>query len=791
MIISGTYLSSMLNNKTKQTQNNLQQAIERVSSGKRINRAADDAAGLAIVKKMQAQIRGSQQASRNVQDAQSLVQTAEGGMEEITSIIQRIRELSVQASNDTLTYGDRMAVQDEIDQLIREKNNIVVNTEFNQKKLLTNTNPGDYLYENRIASKTSQMSVTGHSLPVATGMNNVGYSTLNQTIVPSNQNVVVSPASQTTYGFPESYIGSTVVDHLPRWTLDGQSIVFRSSRDGGDYIVPANASSDPVVSTSPPTASQKTVTDNSLMRLEHSGSSLYLQARSSTSHGWSTIQTYHNYNRNDGNNGYSFSPIVDANGNSSFVYSDNEGNLLRVDVNIHSQTVMNPSGVDLISSTDVLNIPPINNTVTLPSTPDLYRMNESDASLRIQKVNDNGSRELTYWNGEGDPPTTGYYTISGNTVTFYGDAIIGSESVDDAQDFYRFSYVSDGVQDAIHTVAIPSLAEVYNMHGEEGPRSLNIFVGGTNVTADQLLATRPAADEVETTHGVYVNRETGRIEFYGDLRPSYSQLVTVQYRNDVDGRNDVFTFHLQSGIDTYNLENPDIDLNRALRVFIQANGEERELEYSEINGYTYNRENGQISLHGDARPDLPSNTTIRVEYVVDASSSNTTREVYGIPLGSLRPELYNVENEEEPKSIRVYRNSNEEISFSETDGFVYNQSTNTIELYGTARPDTGDTYSVQMIRAVGGITFQDELVEVQLFHTPETYGMADPTIPSTFRVIVDGEEIYYDPFQLEGFYYNSETNRIEIYGDSRPDAGHSSNPDIQVYYVYESPSDWE
>lgn len=107
-----------------------------MSSGLRITCAADDPAGLAISEKMRAQIRGLQQASRNVQDSISLMQTAEGAMGETTSILQRIRELLVQASNDTYNKNDRENIQSEIDELLKEVDNIAKNTEFNEIKLL-------------------------------------------------------------------------------------------------------------------------------------------------------------------------------------------------------------------------------------------------------------------------------------------------------------------------------------------------------------------------------------------------------------------------------------------------------------------------------------------------------------------------------------------------------------------------------------------------------------------------------------------------------------------------------
>lgn len=111
-------------------------SLEKLSSGQRINKAGDDAAGLAISEKMRSQIRGLNQASRNSQDGISMIQTAEGALNETHSILQRMRELAVQSANDTYTSDDRAEIQKEINQLSSEVNRIAGNTEFNKKVLL-------------------------------------------------------------------------------------------------------------------------------------------------------------------------------------------------------------------------------------------------------------------------------------------------------------------------------------------------------------------------------------------------------------------------------------------------------------------------------------------------------------------------------------------------------------------------------------------------------------------------------------------------------------------------------
>ncbi|ABS35615.1 flagellin N-terminal helical domain-containing protein [Clostridium botulinum] len=117
-------------------------AMERLASGMRINRASDDPAGLAISEKMRAQIRGLEMASRNVQDGISMIQVAEGGVKEIQSMLQRMRELAVQAANGTNSPEDRKNIQDEINQLTRGIDDIANGTEFNTIKIL-NANAAD------------------------------------------------------------------------------------------------------------------------------------------------------------------------------------------------------------------------------------------------------------------------------------------------------------------------------------------------------------------------------------------------------------------------------------------------------------------------------------------------------------------------------------------------------------------------------------------------------------------------------------------------------------------------
>ncbi|MED4454448.1 flagellin [Metabacillus fastidiosus] len=159
-------------------------SMEKLSSGLRINRAGDDAAGLAISEKMRGQIRGLEMGSKNAQDGISLIQTAEGALNETHSILQRMRELAVQSSNDTNTTTDRGELQKEMDQLVEEIDRIANTTEFNTKKLLN----GDLSGVREVAQSATFNEVSDKA--VFTAISGAGTITENKTY-----NVEISSAT--------------------------------------------------------------------------------------------------------------------------------------------------------------------------------------------------------------------------------------------------------------------------------------------------------------------------------------------------------------------------------------------------------------------------------------------------------------------------------------------------------------------------------------------------------------------------------------------------------------------
>ena len=158
MVVQHNLSAMNTNRQLSGVQSAQSKSTEKLSSGYRINRAGDDAAGLSISEKMRSQIRGLNKASSNAQDGISLVQVAEGALNETHSILQRMNELATQAANDTNTSTDRTAIQAEIDQLTSEINRIQSTTQFNTMNLLDGT----------FSSKNLQVgSLSGQSIGIS------------------------------------------------------------------------------------------------------------------------------------------------------------------------------------------------------------------------------------------------------------------------------------------------------------------------------------------------------------------------------------------------------------------------------------------------------------------------------------------------------------------------------------------------------------------------------------------------------------------------------------------------
>ncbi|GAF26469.1 flagellin and related hook-associated proteins [Moorella thermoacetica Y72] len=197
------------------TNNNMAKAMEKLSSGLRINRAADDAAGLAISEKMRGQIRGLNQAVRNAQDGISMIQTAEGALNETHAILQRMRELAAQAANDTLTPDDRTQIQKEINQLTEEIDRIGRTTEFNTQALLDGSFTGKKIQIG--ANPNQDLTVDINSMRAAT-VNTAAVAAGGLNVAQANGGVKVSGTVVT------AATGSAAVNYIKLIKANGSAV---------------------------------------------------------------------------------------------------------------------------------------------------------------------------------------------------------------------------------------------------------------------------------------------------------------------------------------------------------------------------------------------------------------------------------------------------------------------------------------------------------------------------------------------------------------------------------------
>lgn len=219
----------MANNAIRNANSNATSAsksMAKLASGNRITTAADDAAGLSISEKMKGQIRGLDQASSNAQDGISLVQTADGALSETTSVLQRMRELAVQSSNDTNTTADREAIQTETDELTKQIDNIATTTQFNTKNLLdggsgvavTASNASATNLQGTADTKSGTISLIGTDITLATNaITTAAGSTNNKALTDASKNLDANSTigiNGTTFSFTTSDTVQNALDTI-------------------------------------------------------------------------------------------------------------------------------------------------------------------------------------------------------------------------------------------------------------------------------------------------------------------------------------------------------------------------------------------------------------------------------------------------------------------------------------------------------------------------------------------------------------------------------------------------
>lgn len=213
-------------------------SMEKLSSGLKINKAADNATGLAISEKMRSQIRGLDQASQNTQDGISVVQTAEGAVEEVGNIVQRMRELAVQSANETNTGSDRAKISEELTQLHEEIDRIAESTQFNGKDLLNGTNTVRTETVNNVNAATSGTAQGKVTVEVQDGFDFDDLTNDDLKVKLDNGNISITNGN-TKYG-----VAVTGVNSATKTQLDKNGVITITDSNGKSIKVTATAELD-------------------------------------------------------------------------------------------------------------------------------------------------------------------------------------------------------------------------------------------------------------------------------------------------------------------------------------------------------------------------------------------------------------------------------------------------------------------------------------------------------------------------------------------------------------------
>ncbi|MCR5796294.1 MAG: hypothetical protein K6G63_00035, partial [Eubacterium sp.] len=206
MIISHNILAMNAEINLKKNTNQKAKSSEKLSSGYRINRSSDDAAGLAISEKMRSQIRGLKRASNNVQDGISYIRVADGALNEVSNMLQRMRELAVQSANGVYSDDDRQKIQTEVDQIKNEIDRVFTTTEFNTKKIW---DPDNVIGEPVLIGHHTESVVNFHSNTVVTNITNSNKAAIPKTNFNLNANTSGITVSWDAYN-GNHYTSSTV-----------------------------------------------------------------------------------------------------------------------------------------------------------------------------------------------------------------------------------------------------------------------------------------------------------------------------------------------------------------------------------------------------------------------------------------------------------------------------------------------------------------------------------------------------------------------------------------------------
>lgn len=640
----------------------LEHSLKRLSSGLRVDQAADDAAGLSIAARLQACVRGYQQANRNIQDASSLLSTAEGGLGSIQNDLQRLRLLSVVAANDTLTLQDRAALQAEADKIRNGINQTAVGTEFNAMPVLRGKFDLGSPYEHTDAAFARGRTHTS-------------------SITPSIQTHASSAVSSSFSNRSRQVDTYNTDETLPGWSADDSVIEAHSSRDNQNYRYDSTGSTGTL---SAGAYDRDTVRMIGGKRYElttyrlgadgtpiHDGTYLSVdgaapQAILGLTGNGSQATFAHDGTRIAFTAGTTFAisfPGSTADPDYNVYVANFDANTLSV----AARTLVNQDG-------DTLDVP---TTYALGNPPAEWytRAGDGQKSLKVY------ARSATGASWEIAEDATNGFTVSADqaSITLNGTSRIDSN--DTLSVYYHTDYgVVTNTDDQVQIKpALPY--EVYGL-GTPGA-SVVLERGSTDIPYDPTHA-----------DGFDFDPGTGLFTVYGNSRPAADEVLTVYYQTDRSGggatasdENGVVDVKLTSRPETYNLTTADP--NKAMRVYVAGT----EVAYDSSDGYTYDTATNTVSLHGNSRP--AAKESVRIEYYQDSPFATDQDGELQVQL-SVPPDLYHLADAGGSRALRIYVGG-AEVPYHATDGYTYDPASRTVTFHGTARPDVSADIQTRIV----------------------------------------------------------------------------------------------
>jgi len=632
-------ISNFVLNRSEKNSRLENKALERLSSGLRINRAADDAAGLAISEKMRAQVAGLDQAKQNIQNGVSLLQTADGALDIMTRIVQRMRTLAVQASNDSLTDWDRQQLQSEVERLKEEIQKEIDNTEFNTIKLfkggktvLDPTITSDKIHETE--------NYTKGVLQTFNEGNIVNFTRGDESTYERGETLTANPGTTNTFIGASRYDNNRIRqqnyiqiqnnginDTALGWS-GSNNVVFTSDRDGGNYISPADGSGQP--SAWAGGFSQYKTDPVSGDILFQQGGNLAVMDSDGTD-----IQIIAN---NVDLSTASFSP----NGSKILYSRTTNGNENVYTVSYDSASNTPGSEVLITDSNDKTNVSQdfaLNN-------PEIYGLGGANPSIMVWKRENGASWTLIpYDNVNG-------FSLSGNTITLNGNSA-RSSSAEIRIRYQSADYSLPGDNEKVYK--LPNNPEIYNIdptqpnYDPTGPKSIRVY------NMDRGFQEISYNPNPVPTDGYTYDPATREIHIYGADRPSGNERIRIYYQHDYPNnanQDGVVDVPLGSVPEIYNVD-PSLDFNgaipfdplgpKSMRVYLYNNNSAiSEIPYDATgtNGYIYDPATNKVSVYGTFRPDADED--VRVFYATDSPSLSSSRDEenqYVIPggAGQLQP----------------------------------------------------------------------------------------------------------------------------------------------------------